>query len=112
MTGFPKASKSILSNSDMDNISESVGSFKDAERVIKDIDNVLGKCGFKTKEWINSGSTNKVTEQMTDDQRTVQLLTNTEASEDNSEKVLGMKCDRKQDVILYDAELNFLNGKK
>ena len=49
---------------------------------------------------------------MTDDQRTVQLLTNTEVSEDNSEKVLGMKWDPKQDVILYDAEPNFLNGKK
>ena len=59
-----------------------------------------------------SGSTNKVSEQMTDDQRTVQLLTNTEASDNNSEKVLGMKWDPIQDVILYDAELNFLNGKK
>ena len=112
MAEFPKASKSILSNSYMDGIPDSARSFKEAERVIKDIDNVLGNCGFKTKEWIMSGCTNKVSEQMMDDQRTVQLLTNTEASDDNSEKVLGMKWDPKQDVILYDGELNFLNGKK
>ena len=112
MAEFPKASKSVLSNSYMDDIPDSAESFKEAERVIKDIDNVLGNCGFKTKEWIMSGSTNKVSEQMTDDQRTVQLLTNTEVSDNNSEKVLGVKWDPKQDVILYDAELNFLNGKK
>ena len=47
---------SILSNSYMDDIPDSAGSFKEAERVIKDIDNVLGNCGFKTKEWIMSGS--------------------------------------------------------
>ena len=58
-----------------------------------------------------SGYLNKVSEQMTDDQRTVQLLTNTEVSDDNSEKLLGMKWDPKQDVTLYDAGLNFLNGK-
>ena len=80
----------------MDDIPDSAGSFKEAERVIKDIDNVLGNCGFKTKEWIMSGFTNKVSEQMTDDQRTVQLLTNTEPSDDNLEKVLGMKWDPKQ----------------
>ena len=110
MTEFPKASKSILSNSYMDDIPDSAGSLR--ERVIKDIDNVLGNCGFKTKEWIMYGSTNKVSEQMTDDQRTVQLLTNTYASDNNPEKVLGMKWDPTQDVILYVAELNFLNGKK
>ena len=112
MAEFPKASKSILSNSYMDDIPDSATSFKEAERVIKDIDNVLGNCGFKTKEWIMPGSTNKVSEQMTDNQQTVQLLTNTEASDDNSKKVLGMKLDPKRDVILYDAELNCLNGKK
>ena len=112
MTEFPKASKSTLSNSYMDDISDSIGSFKEAERMIKDIDNVLGNCGFKTKEWIMSGCTNKVSDQMMDDQRTVQVLTNTDTSDDNSKKVLGMKWDPKQDVILYDAELNFLNGKK
>ena len=112
MAEFPKVSKSVLSNSYMGDIPDSAGSFKEAERVIKDIDNVLGNCGFKTMEWIMSGSTNKVSEKMTDNQWTVQLLTNTEASDDNSEKVLGMKWDPKQDVILYDAELNFLNGKK
>ena len=90
MTEFPKASKSILSNSYIDDIPDSVGSFKEAKRVIKDIDSVLGNCGFKAKEWIVSGSTNKVSEQITDDQWTVQLRTNTEASDDNSEKVLGM----------------------
>ena len=42
----------------------------------------------------------------------MQLLTNTEASDDNSEKGFGMKWDPTQDVILHDAELNFLNGKK
>ena len=109
---FPKASKSILSNSYIDDIPDSAGTFKEAERVIKNIDNVLGNCGFKTKEWMMSGSTNKVSEQMTDDQWTVQLLTNTEASDNNSGKVLGMKSDPKQDVILYDADPNFLNEKK
>ena len=112
MTQFPKASKSVLSNIYMDDIPDSVGSFKEAERVIKDIDNVLGNCEFKTKKWRMSGSTNKVSEQMMDDQWTVQLLPNAGASDDNSEKVLGMKWDPKQDVILYDAELNFLNGKR
>ena len=89
MTEFPKASKSILSNSYIDDIPDSVGSFKEVKRVIKDIDSVLGNCGFKAKEWM-SGSTNKVSEQMTGNQWTVQLLTNTEASDDNSEKVLEM----------------------
>ena len=63
MAEFPKASKSILSNSYIYDIPDSAGSFKEAERVIKDIDNdVLGNCGFKTKEWIMSSSTNKVSE--------------------------------------------------
>ena len=77
----------------MDDIPDSAGSFREAERVKRDIDNVLGNCGFKTKEWIMSGSNNKTSEQMTDDQQTVQLLTNTEASDDNSEKILVMKWD-------------------
>ena len=42
-----------------------------------------------------SGFTNKVSEQMRDDQQTVQLLTNTEASDDNLKKVLEMKWDSK-----------------
>ena len=82
-------------------------SVREAERVIKDIDNVLGICGFKTKKWIMSGSINKASEAMMDDQWTVKLLTNTEVSDGNSGKVLEMEWDSKQDM--YDAELNFLN---
>ena len=51
----PEASNTIITNSYMDDIPESVPTKKEAIHRIKEIDMILATGGFKIKEWIISG---------------------------------------------------------
>ena len=51
---FSEASQVILNNTYMDDIIESVNNQKKAKQIIDDIEKLLGKGGFKLKEWTYS----------------------------------------------------------
>lgn len=105
---FPQAYETILSNSYMDDIPDSVNTEEEAEKVMKEIDLVLGKGGFKTKEWIYSGSNKKgATIIDHDEQRAVQLLTGSSAAANGTERVLGMGWNSGSDTLVYEVKLNF-----
>ena len=79
-----------MSNSYMDDISESMPSKEEAEELMSNITKVQEKGGFRIKEWLISGYSK--TQQLNEnkDQHTLQLLTGAKMSDLETEKVLGM----------------------
>ena len=72
---FPKASQTIMSNSYMDDIPESMPSKEEAEELMSNITKVLEKGGFIIKEWLTSGHSKMQQLDKNEDQHTVQSLT-------------------------------------
>ena len=109
----PEASNTIITNSYMDDIPESVPTKKEAIHRIEEIDMILATGGFKIKEWIISGDdTSDIASKKTEDQKAVQLLTQMTPAESKTEKVLGMEWEPQNDRILYSLRLNFSDTKQ
>ena len=109
----PEASNTIITNSYMDDIPESVPTKKEAIHRIKEIDMILATGGFKIKEWIISGDdTSDIASKKTEDQKAVQLLTRMTPAESKTEKVLGMEWEPQNDRILYSSRSNFSDTKQ
>ena len=103
----PQACETIISNSYMDDIMDSVDSLGEAEKVTGEIDEVLDKGGFRIKEWVYSRKQQERTADADEtEQRTVQLLSNSGIKTD-TERVLGMEWDPKNDTFGYNIKLNF-----
>ena len=104
----PRACETILSNSYMDDIPDSIDTVEEAKEVMNEIDEVLGKGGFKVKEWIYSGSVQKSTTFVDhNEQRAVQLFTGSSIVFNDTERVLGLGWDPGSDMVRYDVKLNF-----
>ena len=104
---YPWASKAIIFNSYMDDISESVPDKESAMKLMGEINMILDEGGFKIKEWIYSGDHNQQTLKQNKDQHAVQILTGAKLDESATEKVLGIIWDPKEDKLLCKASLNF-----
>ena len=103
---FPKANQT-MSNRYMDDIPESKPSKEEAEELMSNITKVLEKGGFRIKEWLISGHSKKWQLGENEDQHTVQLLTGAKTSDLETEKVLGMLWDPKEDKLLCTVGLHF-----
>ena len=91
----------------MDDIMDSVDSLGEAEKITGEIDEVLDKGEFRIKEWVYSGIRQKRTVDADKiEQRTIQLLSNS-GIKTNTERVIGMEWDPKNDSFGYDIKLNF-----
>ena len=95
------ASNIILKNSYTDDILGSVENKIKATEIMKNIDEILGKGGFKIKEWIASGDVNDQRCNVTIDQKEVKSITKTEEENVFHERVLGMKWDTENDALMF-----------
>ena len=68
---------------------------------------MLEKGGFRIKEWLISGHYKTRQLDENEDQHTVQLLTGAKMSDLETEKVLGMLWDPKEDKLLYTVGVHF-----
>ena len=55
-TSHPHASQVLKNNTYMDDICDSVSSVLEAQKLTKDLDDVVEKGGFKVKEWLSNES--------------------------------------------------------
>ena len=97
METHPEAGKTLLENSYVDDICDSVSTVEKAQRLTTDINEVLVSGGFKVKDWTsnrdlgndesvgNEGSSNGI-----------KLLAN-----ETAEKVLGLAWDHRKDVFTF-----------
>jgi len=96
---FPEASNIILDNSYMDDISASVDCEEVAFQRMKEIEDILKCKGFKIKEWFFNGRGGAETSV---EQERVQMLMGVQANpEVNTEGVLGMLWDMKNDTLKF-----------
>ncbi|CAM1332234.1 Uncharacterised protein r2_g4127 [Pycnogonum litorale] len=97
----PEACETIKKNAYMDDICGSAPSLEDADRLIHDINEVLGTGGFTIKKWIVSGSDVELED--------ISLSFQGPDMED-SEKVLGLIWKPNRDVFSLKVHLMFKNG--
>ena len=109
---FPRASKTILQNSYMDDIPDSTGTVEEAQKITDEIDKILNRGGFKIKGWVisgqNQGQELGIRAQGHEDQHLVQVLTGTNPDVTELERVLGMGWN----VLCYRVKLNFSKKKR
>ena len=99
---FPKASKVIKDNSYMDDICDSVHTEEEAQKLTKEIDNVLETGGFKVKGWL----TNVPSKSDTDPEEANEATILQRKSE---EKVLGVVWNSATDTLMLKVRADFLN---
>ena len=104
---FPQACQTIISNSYMDDIIDSVDLVDAASKVMGEIDKVLDKGDFKIKEWTCSGRTRGCSTDADVEQKAIQLLSNLSVTTNSTERVLGMGWDPQNDTFGYKGKLNF-----
>lgn len=85
----PKAAEAIIKNTYMDDICDSVDSADEANKLTSAIDNILATGGFKVKGWTSNASK--------DEQNQEVIL----GAEEQSEKVLGVVWNTKEDKFSY-----------
>ena len=101
-----KASEVILESSYMDDISGSSDTKEEAETVTRDISKILLAGGFKIKQWFISGANNESMVQ--EDQKTVQNLLEARNDAHETEKVLGMSWDTRNDTLFFSRKSNII----
>ena len=97
---YPEAAKIILNNTYMDDIIDSTNDLLSAKKLTKDIENLVGRGGFKLKEWIFSHSA-KLDETPVPNETNVSI-----------EKVLGIMWDPVHDQLCFKAKLNLCPKRK
>ena len=101
----PEASKTLLENSYVDDICDSVSTVEKAQQLTTDIDEVLASGGFKVKGWISNrdlGDDDSIG--IEDSTSGLKLLTN-----EIAEKVLGLLWDHLKDVFTFKVNVELLN---
>ncbi len=102
-----RACETVISNSYMDDIMDSVDLLEEAEKEMNEIDQVLEKGGFKIKEWVHSGGTRDCgTDVDEDGQRAVRLFSGSGVAPSYTERVLGMGWDGTRKVTHLPTKLN------
>lgn len=90
---YPEAAHMIMKNTYVDDMIQSVPSEEDASKLIKDAECILSTGGFAVKHWVVSG--NEV------NSSGIKLL------DSETEKVLGMSWDIREDQFFYRVKINF-----
>ena len=93
----PEAAKTLLENSYVDHICDSVSTVETAQRLTTDIDEVLATGAFKVKGWTSNrdlGNDESVGNE--DSSNGMKLLAN-----ETAEKVLGLALDHRKDVFTF-----------
>ena len=93
----PEAAKTLLENSYVDDICDSVSTVEKAQRLTTDINEVLASGGFKVKGWTSSrdlGNDESVGNE--DNSNGIKLFAN-----ETAEKVLGLAWDHQKDVFTF-----------
>ena len=90
----PKAAESIIKNTYMDDICDSVDTVNEADTLTKSIDNVLSTGGFKVKGWTSNLSKQQHSQEVNI------------GDEEEDEKVLGVVWSPKEDKFLYKVNIN------
>lgn len=85
----PKAAEAIIKNTYMDDICDSVDSIEEANKLTSDINAVLATGGFKVKGWTSNASKDEQSQEVT------------LGAEEESEKVLGVVWNPKEDKFSY-----------
>ena len=102
---YPKASKTILENSYVDDICDSVSIVDKARRLTTDIDEVLASGGFKVKGWTsNCDLGNEDSVRHEDTSNGMKLL-----AKEIAEKVLGLGWEHRKDVFTFKVNVDSLN---
>ena len=98
----PKAAESIINNSYMDDICDSVDTPIEADKLTNAIDNVLANGGFEVKEWTSNASKQQPSQEISIDE------------EEESEKVLGVIRNPKENKFSYKVnnDTTFSNAPK
>ena len=97
----PEAAKTILENTYMDDIIDSVRDKRRAQSTTRDIEKLIDKGGFKVKGWIFSGER---------DSKDAMLVPNDKNAA--TEKVLGVAWNPVEDKFCFKVKLNFSERKK
>ena len=112
---FPRSSETILRNSYMDDIPESVKIREEALALTSEIAKILERGGFRIKGWIVSGEGREIEQgtqiQNHEDQYLVRGLTGTSNDATELERVLGMGWNSSKDTPCYRVKLNFSKKK-
>ena len=102
----PEAAKTLLENSYVDDICDSVPNVEKAQKLTTDVDNVLASGGFKVKGWTsNHVLTEDNSNQDGSSSTGMILLTN-----ETAEKVLGLVWDHLKDVFTFKVNVELLNS--
>jgi hypothetical protein len=104
----PEAAKTLLENSYVDDICDSVPNVEKAQQLTTDVDKVLASGGFKVKGWTsNHVLTEDNSNQDGSSSTGMTLLTN-----ETAEKVLGLVWDHLKDVFTFKVKVELLNSEK
>ena len=97
---YPEAASTILRNTHVDDVIDSFGDAATAEKVMKEIDELIKRGGFAIKGWVTSDS------KSIDETEYTKIL----LKEDH--KVLGMVWERSADEFKYHIKLNLCSKRK
>ena len=97
-TEHQRASSAIKDNSYMDDICDSVHTIKDAQKLTKEIDSVLGKGGFKVKGWLSNEQLDPQSEKQQQDTKAIQR--------DAEDKVLGVVWNSTKDLLTFITKID------
>ena len=104
----PEAAKTLLENSYVDDICDSVPNVEKAQQLTTDVDRVLASGGFKVKGWTsNHVLTEDNSNQDGSSSTGMTLLTN-----ETAEKVLGLVWDHLKDVFTFKVNVELLSSEK
>ena len=105
METHPEAAKTLLENSYVDDICDSVSTGEKAQRLTTDIDEVLATGGFKVKGWTSNRDLGN-DESVRNEGRSngMKLLAN-----ETAEKVLGLAWDHRNDVFTFKVNVESSN---
>ena len=104
----PEAAKTLLENSYVDDICDSVPNVEKAQQLTTDVDKVLASGGFKVKGWTsNHVLTEDNSNQDGSSSTGMTLLTN-----ETAKKVLGLVWDHLKDVFTFKVNVEHLNSEQ
>ena len=101
----PQASETILKNSYVDDIADSVEDSEAARKLTEEVDELLKQGGFSIKKWIFTCKPDNAATK-------VKVERKVDAKNSGSQKILGMKWDPVLDVFTFDVRLNFSTKRK
>lgn len=111
---YPEAADTVLRNSYVDDIADSVDSLESAQERTNEIDDMLQAGGFKIKKWTytsngatdNNNTVNVITE------FTIPSSSHPPGQKLSNHKILGMKWDPEGDLFSFEIKLNFAPKRK